>query len=68
MEKFLFCRPVTKNTTGEKIFKKVNLFFKAGQRTRSVFTSSLSLSSSLACFTSSSSTFSFFEFESSENL
>ena len=31
MEQFLFCRPLAKNTTGEQIFKKVDLFFKKHQ-------------------------------------
>ena len=28
MEQFLFCRPLSKNTTGEQVFKKVDPFFK----------------------------------------
>jgi len=28
MEQFLFCRPLSKNTTGEQVFKKVDSFFK----------------------------------------
>ena len=31
MEQFLFCRPLAKNTTGEQIFKKVNLLYKEHQ-------------------------------------
>ena len=31
MEQFLFCPPLAKNTTGEQIFKKVDLFFKKHQ-------------------------------------
>ena len=31
IEQFLFCRPLSKNTTGEQIFKKVDLFFKKHQ-------------------------------------
>ena len=31
MEQFLFCRPLAKNTTGEQIFKKADLFFKKHQ-------------------------------------
>ena len=30
-EQFLFCRPLTKNTTGEEIFKTVDSFFKENQ-------------------------------------
>ena len=31
MEQFLFCSPLAKNTTGEQIFEKVDLFFKKHQ-------------------------------------
>ena len=35
MKQFWFCRPLAKNTTGEQIFKKVDLFFKEHQLERS---------------------------------
>ena len=32
VERFLFCRPLAKNTTREEIFKKVDFFFEEHQR------------------------------------
>ena len=39
VKQFLFCRPLTKNTTGEEIFKKVDSFFKEHQLEWSDFVS-----------------------------